>query len=134
MKFTLVVLFVALCLFGVGYYPAKSYDPDEGLRSLVYGLGLAFALALPSYHALRWALHRSQRVFLITFGAGFLLRLVALVTLFILYWYFVKKRDFCFALAFVTAYLAFSGVEIFHFKAAQARRRRDEDRGEEGGG
>ena len=118
MRFPLGVLFVALCLFGIGYYPAESYDPDHGLKSLIYGLGLAFALVVPSYYAMAWALRRSQRVFLITFGAGFLLRLAAVVALFILYWYFVKPRDFCFALAFITAYLAFSGVEIFLFKTA----------------
>ena len=118
MRFPLGVLFVALCLFGIGYYPARSYDPGHGLKSLVYGLGLAFVLVVPSYYATCWALRRSQRVFLVTFGAGFLLRLVAVVALFVLYWYVVKPRDFCFALAFITAYLAFSGVEIFLFKTA----------------
>ncbi len=123
MKFLLIALTVALVLFGIGYYPAVGYDPTHGPKSLIYGLGLAVGLMVPSYFTLFWAMRKSQRVFLITFGAGFILRLVLLVALFILYWIHIKERDFCFALSFGVAYLLFSLVEVFLFKSAFSQKK-----------
>ena len=114
----LFALLAALCLFGIGYFPAVNHDASEGPKSLAYGLALALLLMVPSYFVMCWAMGKSQRIFLITFATGYILRLVLLVVLVILYWLFIKERDFCFALAFGTGYLVLSVLEILSFKSA----------------
>jgi tetrahydromethanopterin S-methyltransferase subunit F len=119
----LLALLAALCLFGIGYFPAAGHDASNGPKSLAYGLALALLLMVPSYFVVRWAMGKSQRIFLITFAAGYLLRLVLLVVLVILYWLYIKESDFCFALAFGTGYVVLSGLEILSFKSAFSQKR-----------
>jgi hypothetical protein len=118
LRFTLIAILVAGCLFGIGYYPAVKYDSPDGPISLIFGLSLALFLMIPGYLVVRWGLGKSQKIFLIAFGAGFLIRLVLLVTLIILYSKLIREKDFCFALAFGTCYLALSGLEVLSFRSA----------------
>jgi hypothetical protein len=126
LRFPLIALLAALCLFGIGYFPAVKFDALNGPKSLAYGLALALFLMVPSYYAMRWAMGRSQRIFLITFAAGFIIRLVLLVVLVVLYWIFIRERDFCFALSFGAGYLCLSVVEIFSFKSAFSEKKNPE--------
>ena len=73
---------------------------------------------VPSYYLMCWALSRSQRIFMVTFGAGFLIRLVLFIVLFILYSKLVREKDFCFGLAFGTCYLFLNVLEVFFFKGS----------------
>jgi len=118
LRFSLFAILVAGFLFGLGYYPATSYDPSDGLTSLAYGFGLALFLMVPSYYLIRWALRRSKQIFMITFGVGFLARLVIFVAFFFVYSSLVKERDVVFALGFGICYLALSFLEVASFRSA----------------
>ncbi|MFH1999699.1 MAG: hypothetical protein ABIK28_08465 [Planctomycetota bacterium] len=117
MRFTLVSILIAVCLYGAGYYPSVTYDPYGGPFGMALGLGLAFFLIVPNFFVTQRALSKSHKAFLITFGAGFLIRLVLLVTLIILYAKYVREKDFSFTLAFGAGYLSLSLAEILSFKS-----------------
>lgn len=116
MRFTLISILIAVCLYGAGYYPSVTYDPYGGPFGMASGLGLALLLILPSFFVTQRALNKSHKAFLITFGAGFLIRLVLLVICIVLYAKLVREKDFSFTLAFGAGYLIMSVAEILSFK------------------
>ncbi|MBU0755966.1 MAG: hypothetical protein KJ645_12555 [Planctomycetes bacterium] len=118
LRFPLIAVLLAGILYGVGYYPAASYDAPHGTLSLALGLGLVLFLIVPSYFVTNWALGETPKTFLIAFGVGFLARLIVLVVLFILYTKFVRAKDVSFTLAFGLGYLVISFFEILCFKSA----------------
>lgn len=118
MKFLLIAILVAGCLYGIGYYPAVSYDSPHGPLSIAYGIGLAFILIVPGYFVMEWARSRSQAAFLIAFGTGFLGRLILLVLLFFLYSKLIRAKDYSFGIALGVCYCILSVVEALSFKRA----------------
>lgn len=113
MRFLLVAILVAGCLFALGHYPSIRYDDAEkGPQGLAFGIGLAFVLMASGYFVNRWSLDKAQKTFLISFGAGILARLILGAVLVVLYWKLVRARDYSFILGLMAAYFAFMAVEI----------------------
>lgn len=82
---------------------------------------MVLLLIVPSYFVMRWALEQSHRIFMITFGAGFLIRLVLLVALFFLYAKFIDRGTISFAMGFAIGYLTLIFLEVFFFRSAFTR-------------
>ncbi len=113
LKFILLSLAVVLGLYAIGYYPAKTWDSPRGSLGLLSGLTLALILMASSFIVMRWALFRSQRIFMTVFGVGFIVRLVIVVVIFFVYARFIKQAVASFALSFGVCYLALNIVEFF---------------------
>ncbi|MHC4942644.1 MAG: hypothetical protein ACYTG7_06430 [Planctomycetota bacterium] len=118
MRFPFIAILLTGILYGIGYYPSAQYDGPEGPFGLAMGLGLVLLLIVPGYFVTRWTLTKSLKTFFIAFGVGFFVRLVLLVTLFILYTKLVRPQDLSFTLSFGIGYLVVSLFEIFCFKDA----------------
>ena len=111
LKYFLSSLALVLGLYAIGYFPSEAWDPPRGSLGLLCGLSLAFALMTGSFVVLRWALFRSQRIFMTVFGVGFIARLVIFISVFFAYVKFVDKAVVTFAISFGVCYLALSAVE-----------------------
>lgn len=117
LKFILLSLAVILGLYAIGYYPANTWDSPRGPLGLLSGLTLALILMAGSFMVMRWALFRSQRIFMTVFGVGFIVRLVIVVVIFFVYARFVNQAVASFALSFGMGYLALNIVEFFCLKS-----------------
>lgn len=111
LKYFLLALTVVIGLYAVGYFPSEAWDAPRGSLGLLCGLTLAFFLMTASFLVMRWAIFRSQRIFMTVFGVGFIARLVFFVALFLAYVHFVDKAVVTFAISFGVCYLALSAVE-----------------------
>jgi len=123
LKFILLSLIVVLGLYAAGYFPAKTWDPPRGPMGLLSGLTLALILMAGSFIVMRWALFKSQRIFMTVFGVGFILRLVIVVVIFFLYAWFIKQAVASFALSFGVCYLALNIVEFLCLKGFAAAKK-----------
>ncbi len=120
LKFILSSLAVVLGLYAIGYYPAKAWDSPRGPLGLLSGLTLALVLMAGSFIVMRWALFRSQRVFMTVFGVGFIVRLVIVVVIFFAYAKFIGQAVASFAFSFGVAYLTLNIVEFLCLRAFAA--------------
>ena len=120
MRFILWSLAVLLGLYAIGYFPAKTWDSPGGPRGLLSGLTLALILMAGSFIVMRWALFRSQRLFVTVFGVGFIVRLVLVVVIFFVYARFVGQAVVTFALSFGVGYLAMNIIEFLCLRSFAA--------------
>jgi len=111
-KFVLWSLVVVLGFYAIGYYPSNAWDAPRGSLGLLSGLTLAFVLMTASFAVIRWALHKSQSVFLAAFGLGFLARLIIFIVLFFVYYFAVKQGVVTFAISFGVSYVVLSVIEF----------------------
>ena len=124
MRFLIVAILVAACLFALGYYPSVLYDDAaKGPVGLASGIGLAFVLMVSGYYVNRWSIDKSQRTFLISFGAGLLARLVVGAVLVVLYWKLIREKDYPFILGLMASYMVLLVVEISFLWSAITRPR-----------
>jgi hypothetical protein len=113
LRFLLVAILVAGCLFALGHYPSMRYDDAEkGPVGLAFGIGLALVLMSSGYFLNRWSINKAQKTFLISFGAGILARLILGAVLVVLYWKLVRAKDYSFILGLMAGYFALMAVEI----------------------
>jgi hypothetical protein len=132
LRFPLIAIVIAACLFGIGYNPSVYYEGYDGPKGLAYGLGLALGLMIPTFYIMAWARTKSQQIFLLAFGAGFLLRLLLVVVLFFVYVKVVETGIGSFTLSFGTGYLALLVWEIYSFLPAFTQKNKPEPPSEEG--
>lgn len=116
MKFLLYSLFVLLGLFAAGFHPCAAWDSPGGQLGLICGLCLAFLLMGGGYAAIRWAMTRSQTIFMTVFAVGFIGRLVLFIACFFIYVKAVGEGVFTFAVSFIAGYLALTIVEFLCLK------------------
>ena len=115
-RFFLFSLAVVVGFYALGYYPAESWDPPRGSLGLISGLTVALLLMTASFVVMRWALFRSQRIFLIVFGVGFIARLVIFIAIFFAYSKLVEQAVATFAISFAACYMTLSLVEFLCLK------------------
>lgn len=116
LKYFVSSLAVVVGFYVIGFFPAKYWDSPGGSLGLISGLTVAFFLMTASFVVLRWALFRSHAIFMISFGVGFLVRLVVFAAIFFAYKKWVVQAQMTFAISFVACYLTLSFVEFLCFK------------------
>jgi len=123
LRFFFWSLAIVLGLYAVGYYPASTWDAPSGPFGLLSGLTVALLLMAASFIVMRWALFRSQRIFMTAFGVGFIVRLVVFVAIFFVYVKFVGEGVASFAVSFAACYLGLGVVEFLCLRSRTIAKR-----------